>query len=290
VIAGLGDQSPGLLTELRELLGGSEQRVYVVQAGHGGTSVPLRTEGLSEPWVKLGPAPPEMKDVNLARASKVRRVARSGTALRGRLLNTGIYDVSEVARLTRLDPDTVAYWVTARPGKPALLKPVNPPFLNFHDLISVYVIHELRRRVVTLDAIRLGARYLSTALKTDRPFAHKDLATVGSSFFADLAGADEWLDAGRGGQAAFDLIIKPMLRPIRYGVDLMAAVWYPHDEVVIDPRIQAGAPCVKGTRIPTSTLVALRRAGESVDPVAHQFDLTPGQVAAAADYEEILAA
>jgi uncharacterized protein (DUF433 family) len=217
-------------------------------------------------------------------------VPGSGTVTRRRLLNAGIYDVAEVARLAKMDPETVSLLVTPRRGEPPLLDLENPPFLTFHDLISAYVIHELRRRRVRLKDIREGARFLRRALGTERPFAHQRLATVGTGFFAGLPDAGRWLDAGQGGQAAFDDVIQPLIRPIEYGRDSMASAWYPQTGISIDPRIQAGAPCVRGTRVPTSLIASLLEAEETQASIAEQFRLTKRQVMAAKDYEFSLAA
>jgi uncharacterized protein (DUF433 family) len=208
-----------------------------------------------------------------------------------RLLNAGIYDLAEVARLVRLRQDTVARWMTGRQKRPPLLKIVNPPFFTFHDLISLYVIGELHRRGVSVADIQKGGVWLSKVLGTDRPFAHKRLATVGRGFFADALFKGEWLDVGQGGQSAFPEIIEPILRPITFGSsDGMAQKWVPHKGVSIDPRIQAGAPCVVGTRVPTSLVASLVAAGEPRKIVATDYQLTQRQISAAVDYEAELAA
>ena len=140
--------------------------------------------------------------------------------------------------------------------------------------------------------IARGAAHLATVLGTDRPFAHRALATVGVGFFADVAG--DWQDAGKGGQLAFQDVIEPLLEPITFNDSDMAALWRPHDGVWINPGVQAGAPCVDGTRVPTH-LLADRLGLDELDDgdlaeVCDDYRLTVEQVRAALSYEFVLTA
>ena len=67
------------------------------------------------------------------------------------------------------------------------------------------MIAELASRGVGRDHIASGARHLAQWLGTERPFAHKGLATVEVGFFAEVAG--DWEDAGLRGQVAFQRTI-----------------------------------------------------------------------------------
>lgn len=198
-------------------------------------------------------------------------------------LNRGIYDVREAARLIRADVSTVARWMIAVNRQPPLIGDGSSSLLSFVDLISAYVVHELRRRRVPLDVIRSGGTHLREALHTNAPFAHERLATAGKAFFAHI---EDWVDAGKGGQAAFQEVVMPLLKPIEYGADHLAAIWFPHDEVWINPRIQAGAACVTNTRVPTAMLAELLHAGEVLSDIADDFALDEEQVLAAVAFEE----
>jgi len=56
--------------------------------------------------------------------------------------------------------------------------------------------------------------------------------------------------------------------------------------VTINPRVGFGRPTVTGTGISTAVLASLVRAGESVDSVAEDYDLSIDQVTAAIRFEE----
>lgn len=98
--------------------------------------------------------------------------------------------------------------------------------------------------------------------------------------------------ANRGGQLAFREIVGKNLIPVhnmtfdRRGV---ASTWSPEFEIVIDPQIQFGRPCIKGTRIPTGDIVDMFEAGDTVPYIAHSFGLTEEQIENAIAWEGKLA-
>lgn len=202
-------------------------------------------------------------------------------------LGRGIYDVAEVARLIRKTRGRVEGWTRSRSSRPPLLTGELAGLFSFWDLISLRVIGELIDRGVPRDDIATGAEHLARSLGTDRPFAHEKLATVGAGFFADIT--DGWEDAGLGGQLAFQSTIKPLLEPITFNEASMAMIWRPSPGVWINPEVQAGAPCVDGTRIPTSQIAGLLDIDNLVDKdinlACDDYRVTSEQVQAALDYE-----
>ena len=204
------------------------------------------------------------------------------------LLDRGIYDIVEVAQLLRRGRQRVEGWV--RGGlhdEPPLYVAEFGDRFSFLDLVSLHVISELLDRGVSVGELRHGAEYLRERLGTDRPFAHKSLATVGSGFFAEVG---EWIDVGRGGQGAFKSVIVPLLQPIEYGTDGLARIWRPHEMVWINPEVQAGTPCIEGTRVPTRTVFDLVTADADIDEIADDFTLDEPQIRAAVEFERLLAA
>lgn len=223
-------------------------------------------------------------------AATARREGNPGVA---RYLGRGIYDVAEVARLLRRGRSQVEGWTRDSRDRPSLLIGELGTFFSFWDLISLRVVAELIARLVPRAQIAIGARHLAARLGTDRPFAHEHLATVGSGFFAEVDGI--WEDAGLSGQQAFSNMVEPLLKPIVFNDDHMAAIWRPAQGVWVNPAVQAGAPCIDGTRVPTRLVAGLARTteGEESEHLADMCDdyrLTPKQVQQAVDYEQQLAA
>ena len=207
-------------------------------------------------------------------------------------LGRGIYDISEVARLLCSGRALVEGWTRPREDKPPLLTGELAGLFSFWDLLSLRVVAELAKRSVPRDHIARGAKHLAEILGTNRPLAHKGLATVGAGFFADVAG--DWQDAGMGGQPAFQNMVKPLLEPITFNDSNMASIWRPHPGVWINPAVQAGTPCVEGTRVPTQLLASVLDPGKPDEwdliEVCDDYRLTAQQVRAALDYELALAA
>jgi uncharacterized protein (DUF433 family) len=150
-------------------------------------------------------------------------------------------------------------------------------------VISLWVIPELIDRGVPKGEIRTGRDYVADKLETPFPFAHKRLATVGGAFFREFAA--EWIDVGKSGQQAFQTVIEDHVRPIEFGPDDLAAIWRPAVGVWINPRVQAGSPCVDGTRVPTAVLAALV-ADDDPNDLAADFELDISQVQAALKFEK----
>ena len=81
------------------------------------------------------------------------------------------------------------------------------------------------------------------------------------------------------------MFIQNLIQPIEYGPDLHAAKWRPAQLILLDPKIQAGAPCIEGTRIPTTLVAKLNKAGEHKEDIAEDMRLNITQVNAALEYE-----
>lgn len=196
-----------------------------------------------------------------------------------RLLGRGIYDLLEVARMLRRDPETIGRWTRS---KEPLHGVAATRIFSFLDVISLLVISELIDRGVSKREIRAGAEYLADKLDTHFPFAHEEIATAGAAFFGNVGA---WVDVGKRGQGAFELVIRDFLRPIEYGANHLAAIWRPQPGVWVNPSVQAGAPCIEGTRVPTRIVADLRAAEEHPEDIAEDLLLDLTQVQAAIEYE-----
>lgn len=206
------------------------------------------------------------------------------------LLGRGIYDVGEIARLVRRSVDEVSTWSE---GERCLLIPQERRVFSFFDLVSAAVVAELRRRGVPLEAVRDARQWLHAELDVPWPLAHavglEKLASAGRSvyFLSDCG----WLDAGQGGQLPFKTVVDPLIRHLQFDqATAMAIRWRPMDGVVLDPAVQAGAPCVSGTRLTTELVAGLVAAGDDADDIADEYDVDVDLVRQALAYEESLAA
>lgn len=212
----------------------------------------------------------------------------------------GIYDVPTVARylLATCHANTV-YPVTSRTligwirrglADPALADiPGHDLLVAFEDVISFRVIAALRAAGVSWSRIRKAEEWLRSNTDHPRPFATQQLWTEHSEIFADFG--DLLIAASKHGQIAMSLI-KEFLIPI-HGLQFeneVAARWEPRKHVLLDPRIQFGAPCINGTRIPTRSIWDMIRAGDPQSLVENAYDITSAELTAAVEWEQQVAA
>jgi uncharacterized protein (DUF433 family) len=99
---------------------------------------------------------------------------------------------------------------------------------------------------------------------------------------------DQLTAANLEGQEVMRKTLEATLSGVRYENSL--AVWCDIRPFArIDPAIQFGAPCVAGTRIPTTQFAEFVAAGESQNRLANLYELPPAWVYEAVEFERELA-
>lgn len=161
--------------------------------------------------------------------------------------------------------------------------------ITFLDLISLRMVAIFRAHGVTARDIKTAHVELKRRYDWEYPFAMADFWTMNPRDI--LMRVDEqFVSVSRGWQVAFQFIeeyVKPA-HGLSFDLDNVAASWTPKQEVLLDPRVQFGEPCVAGTRISTEVIWAFHRAGNSVDDLANLYDIAESQVKAAIDWESVL--
>jgi uncharacterized protein (DUF433 family) len=208
------------------------------------------------------------------------------------LLDSGVYDATEVGHLLAVRAECIVRWAAPdSQGRPPVVAPSFGRAFSFVDLVSLAVVSELWRRDVPEADMRQGVMFLVDMSKHEKPLAQQDvvgrLATSGRAWLADLAGG--WYDVGKGGQGAFESVVRLYLMAVAYDVAGVARLWSPTPLVLIDPTVQAGRPCLAGTRVPTATIADLVQF-DSPEAVADDMDLSVEQVQAAVSFEADLSA
>lgn len=213
-------------------------------------------------------------------------------AMTATMLGQGMYDVAEVARLLGHDGEWVVRWSTSSAAGPAIVPATFDRWFSFADLVAFRVGLIVREHSVADRHLRHGVERLRNRTGLAQPLASHaviaQLATSGDSFLWRLPN-HEFEDIGRGGQGVFAKAVELYLSNITFDGQGSPKRWQPTAGVLIDPAIQAGAPCVAGTRIPTSTIADLL-AVEYPEDVAADFDLSVEAVLLAEKFEQMLAA
>jgi uncharacterized protein (DUF433 family) len=212
---------------------------------------------------------------------------------RGTDLGQGLYSLASLRAYLALsgepkDGDYALDWLTD------VLNPVGHnrwrPDYSFGDLISLFVVRELKRKGVKTGVIRDAECYLRKKWKTDRPFVSDEIKTDGCGVYVDdqLIAGGQIESADKHGQQVMREAVKEKLTHVRY-VEGTATNWAPMSHVVVDPRVQFGEPVIEGTRIPTEAVLDMTGYA-SVPEIATELGITQGQAKAALKFEHRLSA
>lgn len=202
------------------------------------------------------------------------------------------YSVTNAARYARTSRQTVTYWYFGRAGRAGVLaeKERNAP-LSYLQLVEVAFVATFRQLGVSLARIEKARDYLAQLFQDEFPFAQRRLLTEGNHILVDLQEVDHDAELGRlivadaAGQLAWRDLVAERFAEFDYEHDL-ALRWHVagrQSPVLIDPRISFGAPAVRG--IPTWTVRGRWKAGESLDEICDDFDLTRQDVEEALRFE-----
>jgi uncharacterized protein (DUF433 family) len=114
------------------------------------------------------------------------------------------------------------------------------------------------------------------------------LWTEKSDIFVEMK--RQLIAASRSGQYAFGILEEYLIpvHGITFNENHIARTWEPLADILLDPLIQFGAPCIKGTRIPTRSLWGMVTAGDTIEYIAESYHLSTKQVQDAIDWENAL--
>jgi uncharacterized protein (DUF433 family) len=209
-------------------------------------------------------------------------------------LGQGIYSLEDLRLYLAYYAGDASTGSLALPWLTDALNPVEGhvarrPDYAFSDLISLFVVRELRRLGVKPAKIRQAEQHLRDATGMDRPFVHRQVMTDGRDVWivGDEAGQVEAASGPRGQQASH-VALEAYLRAVQY-TDNIAATWTPTEHVLVSPHLQFGEPVVQGTRVPTAA-VAEMAADAGSERAANRLGIEIEKADAAIAFERQLAA
>lgn len=206
------------------------------------------------------------------------------------MIGSGLYDASEVAMLVGMPADQVVRWSSSTGHGPAPVPSSFDRLFSFDDLVALTITHRIRLNGISDRHLRTGVEQLRSQSGLSNPLASatviERLATSGNSFLLHRDG-NEFDDIGAGGQGVFESVVRLHLKRIEFEDGGGPARWRPVDGVLIDPKVQAGAPCLEGTRIPTA-MVASRSQVEPDDEIAFDLAVELDAIEVAVRFEELL--
>lgn len=220
-------------------------------------------------------------------------------------VSRGLYSVPAAARLLRAKPGDLRRWAFGYGPADARHDPVihteitrlaDEPVLTFVELVELMFVRAVRASRQSFPRIREAHRVLGRLLKTDHPFALRNVFEDPAGLYLRLEaeGEGELLVELRGdGQIAIPRALDRYLHELEFDVDDLATRWFPAGRatpIVVDPAVAFGAPVVAGTRIETALIAELHAGNESAESIAELYGLELAQVTAAIEYETALGA
>lgn len=214
----------------------------------------------------------------------------------------GAYTLAEAARYLKLPVATLRAWTVGRhypvadgQGRfEALIKPAQgkPPLLSFFNLIEAHVLRALRtEHGVSVKALRDSIAYAERTLNIDRLLLREDLRTHGGGVLLDHYG--QLIDLSASGQIAIRKALEDHLARIEWDQWQFPVRLYPYPTaaldgrrpIAIDAHIAFGRPVLVAQGVSTHAIADRLDAGESVDDLAADYDVTRADIEAAAQYE-----
>jgi uncharacterized protein (DUF433 family) len=216
--------------------------------------------------------------------------------------NEAAYSITEAARYLRLSTATLRSWFMGRPYPTAKglsqFAPVlklarrHPATLSFSNLIEAHVLRSLRtEHGVPLVEVRQALAYAQRELNIDQLLLREELRTAGGRLFLDRYG--QLVNLSASGQLAMRKVFEAHLMRVEWGALRSAVRLYPFvvsesadaKPIVIDPQISFGRPVVSRVFVSTRSILDRIDAGERVEDVALDYDLTNEAVEGAIVFE-----
>jgi uncharacterized protein (DUF433 family) len=222
------------------------------------------------------------------------------------LVGKGIYSVPHAARLSKVTPRRIRYWIEGRDSEsrasvrsPGLWTGQHEPIdnkivLGFLDLQEVRFVDAFLKQGVSWPFLRRAHEIAKNRYKTDHPFCTLQFVTDGKHIIEILGESGHaQLEEIVHGQRVFPTVIEPFIRDLEFSQDKRIARWWPlgiKRRVVLDPARQFGQPIVAQAGVPTEVLFLAVKSGTSEDEVARWYEVSRRDVEDAVEFEKRLAA
>ena len=194
----------------------------------------------------------------------------------GRWRTQGIYDIAVAHRLTGVSANSIKRWLEEYPAHVAELKPdwkdlsghihTQHNRLSFLEMVEVLIAGKIRAgQGGSYWKVRKYHDGLAAEWGTQFPFAHQNLEAHIEGLPIPAVKALEQLDYEDG----------------------FASRWLPigkDSSLALDPRRAGGQPAIKGRRLRVVDISDYFAGGESVEALAHDFDISTHDVETALRY------
>ena len=216
--------------------------------------------------------------------------------------NQPAYGAAEAARYLRLPAATLRTWLVGReyPRGEAhakfhpLIKPASgqPLQLSFYNLIEAHVLRALRtEHGVALAELRKAISFAEKKLQLNRLLLSPELRTHAGQVFLDQY--VELINLSASGQLAMRKMFEEHLRRVEWDEWKFPVRLYPYIDapagnaarpIAIDPQVAFGRPVVQRAGVSTAAITNRLDAGETVEALAEDYDLSRDEIEQAVLY------
>lgn len=209
------------------------------------------------------------------------------------------YSIAEASHYLQMPSSTLRSWVKGRyypteAGKrffePLIVLPAaingNPPALSFVNVVEAHVLDALRRaHRIAMHKVRKALTFLEQRFPCKHPLADQNFATDGVDLFIEKYG--QLINITQQGQLAMRDILRVYLSrierddkgiPVKLYLFTRSRTADEPKTVVMDPYVSFGRPVLAGTGITTAIIAERYKAGESMEDLAHDYDLPPASI------------
>ncbi len=152
-------------------------------------------------------------------------------------------------------------------------------YINYKDLISLRAIASMRAKGMKHHEIIVAEKVLQKFYNCEYPFATYQFWTAPPRDIFIKEG-DSLLSASRHLQSALDFF-EEYLQPhhnMTFDMFGISANWRPQQNVLFDPQIQYGEPCIEGTRVPTQVIWSFYEAGDSIGNLSFLYGIQESRI------------
>lgn len=223
-------------------------------------------------------------------------------------LKSGLYSITDAARLIDVNPRRLRRWITGDPRNEYGVSPLvgadierfdGRISLSFLNLIEALFISKFAARGLHVRSIRAMAEEAKQFLQTPHPFSKNILFRAdGQRIFAEIVkrtGDRELYDLSHRNWAFYGILKKALKPTIVYGSSDHAERWYPRKRyspnIILNPVASFGQPVLADSGVPTRTIKRSVDAEDGdIGTVARWFDISATRVEEAVKFEARLAA
>lgn len=246
-------------------------------------------------------APPHWTERNIWLKLKLRKLTHIGTVKVDKskaydIRDYASYGVTEASRAIGMPQSTLRSWCTKNQNGEVLFHPASlgpPVTLSFNNLIEARVLRILRvTHGIRLQAIRDALEFAKAELSIDRPLLHKGLMVDGESLVLKRYG--ELVELNPSAQLKMLHMLEEHMQRIDWDSEEWAERFYPtfngvkssDRTVFIDPAVSFGNSLVSSKCITTNILYVRFNAGEAIEDLVADYDISREEIESAIVYEE----